>query len=122
MPRIIIDRRDQRNAFAIVGDLHLTLQEMAELLPEVTIPDRPEHRRQPYGRLDYVPDLGMHHLTKPDGSQDLGPVPWEAGDVALARGSELRSLVAALRASKGHQPEGTRRTLGGPHVSVAPPC
>jgi len=121
MPRIIIDRRDPRNAFAIVGEQHLTLQELAELLPEVAIPDRPEHRRQPYSRLDYMPSWGMHHLTKPDGSQDAGPMPWEAGDQALARVSELRGLVEALRAAKGHRPEGTRRTLGDPPVSATPP-
>ena len=112
MTSIIIDRRDPRNGFAIVAGVHFTLQELDELLPEVAIPDRPDHRRQPYGRLDYVPVWGRHHLTRPDGSQDSGPMPWAAGDQALARASELQGMVAALRASKGHNAEGARRTLG----------
>jgi hypothetical protein len=119
--RITIDRRDQRNAYAIVGGVHLTLQELAELLPEVVIPDRPDSKRSQYTRLDYLPGFGMHHLTKPDSSQDVGPLPWPAGDEALGRATELQGLVTALRASKGHQAEGARRLLGETRVVTAEP-
>jgi hypothetical protein len=117
MSKIIIDRRDPRNSFAIVGDIHMTLGELAELLPDVKTPPLPGSKRL-YVRLDYVPDLGWHHLTKQEGSQDLGPVPWPEGDRALLRVSELQSLLAALRTAKGHPEEGARRQV--PERAVEP--
>ena len=56
--------------------------------------------------------LGYARVSKADGSQELGPVPWEAGDLALMRQGDLQSQVAALRVSKGQPEDGARKAAG----------
>ena len=109
--QITIDQQDPRAAFAVVGDLHLTIQELATLLPDLALPVK-ENGRLKFVRVDYMPGRAWHHLTKPDGSQELGPVPWEAGDLALMRQGDLQSQVAALRVSKGQPEDGARKAAG----------
>jgi len=109
--QITIDQQDPRAAFAIVGELHLTIQELGTLLPDLALPAK-DNGRLKYVRVDYVPARAWHHLTRPDGSQELGPIPWEAGDRALMRQGDIQSQVAALRVSKGQPADGARRATG----------
>ena len=109
--QITIDRTDPRGGFAVVGDLHLTIQELGTLLPELALPTK-DNGRLKYVRVDYLPGRAWHHLTKADGSQELGPIPWADGDRALLRLTELQGQLAALRASKGHPEDGARKVTG----------
>lgn len=109
--QITIDQQDPRAAFAVVGDLHMTIQELTTLAPDLLPPTKDNGRPQ-YVRVDYLPGRAWHHLTKPDGSQDLGPVPWTAGDVALLRLAELGAQLVALRVSKGQPEDGARKQTG----------
>lgn len=109
--QITIDQQDPRAAFAVVGDLHMTVQELGTLLPELALPTK-DNGRLKYVRVDYMPARAWHHLTKPDGSQELGPVPWPEGDGALLRLNDLGQQLAALRSSKGQPEDGARKATG----------
>lgn len=109
--QITVDQQDPRASFAVVGDLHLTIQELGTLLPDLALPTK-DNGKLRYVRVDYMPGRAWHHLTKADGSQELGPIPWEAGDRALLRLTEIGAQLAALRVSKGHPEDGARKMTG----------
>ena len=66
--QITVDQQDPQASFAVVGDLHLTIQELGTLLPELALPTK-DNGKLRYVRVDYMPGRAWHHLTKADGSQ-----------------------------------------------------